>query len=260
MTATTAVYVYGVVDSGTELELDDAGLGPVRLVEHGPLAALCSDVGSEPPGRRRELKAHADVLGASCLRATVVPFSFGTVLGDDDEVRTRLLRDHQAHLTGELSRLRDLLQLNLRVVPNEERLLADLVAGSPELAGLRRSTGAPGATQAQQLRLGEAVAHAYRVTGEGIGRAVLDALAGGAVDVRVEDMGGPEATTRAAFLVARDRVSDFLDEAQRVAEGLKGRVTCRVVGPLPPFTFVQPLDREVVGGATGPERRHAWAS
>jgi hypothetical protein len=254
----SGVYVYGVVDSGTQLEIDEAGLGPVRLVEHGALAALCSDVGDEPLGRRRELKAHADVLSGVCVQTAVVPFSFGTVLGDDDEVRTRLLDGHAAHLTAELSRLRDVLQLNVRLVPDEQLLLADVVSGSPELSRFQRSIAAQpgGGSQAQKLRLGEAVARAYSAAGEQIGRTTVDSLAGHSVAVHVEDIGGPEATTKAAFLVARDRVTDFLDEAQRLAEGLQGRVTARVVGPLPPFTFVQQLDRTAAGSDGG----QSWAS
>jgi hypothetical protein len=254
----SGVYVYGVVDSGAQLELDDAGLGPVRLVERGRLAALCSDVGTEPLGRRRELKAHADVLSGVCLRTAVVPFSFGTVLGDDVEVRSRLLDQHAAHLSGELSRLRDVLQMNVRLVPDEQLMLADVVAGSPELARLQRSVaGQPGGgSQAQKLRLGEAVARAYRAAGDHIGRSTVDALARHSVAVHVEDIGGPEATTQAAFLVARDEVPDFLDEAQRVADGLHGRVTARVVGPLPPFTFVQQIDRAEAWS----ERGQSWAS
>lgn len=239
-----SVYVYGVVGVGACPDLDDGGMGPVRVVERGGLAALCSDVADDPVGRRRELKAHADVLSAACLRTAVVPFSFGTVLLDDEAVRTRLLQRYEGHLRVELDRLRDVLQLNVRLVPDEQRLLADVIAGSPELARLNDTVRAmpPGVGQAQRLRLGEAVANAYRVAGERIGRAVVDSLSRGAVDVRVEEIGGQEATTRAAFLVERRRVSEFLGGAQNVSEGFQGRLTCRVVGPLPPFTFVAPLE------------------
>ena len=193
-----------------------------------------------------------------CLQTAVVPFSFGTVLGDDDEVRTGLLAGHAAHLRGELSRLRDVLQLNVRLVPDEQLLLADVMSGSPELSRLRRSIAAQpgGGSQAQKLRLGEAVARAYSAAGERIGRTIVDSLAGHSVAVHVEDIGGPEATTKAAFLVTRDRVTDFLDEAQRLAEGLQGRVTARVVGPLPPFTFVQQIDRTSAASPGG----QSWAS
>ena len=257
-----SVYAYGVVDAGAALELEPAGLGPVRVVESGDLAAVCSDVSGDLLGRRRELKAHADVLSAVCQEVAVVPFSFGTVLADDDEVRTRLLDRHAGHLSRELTRLRDVLQFNIRLVPDEQRLLADIVAASPDLNRLRRSVDSlpPGSGQAQRLRLGEAVAHAYRQAGEDIGAAVVNALAKNAVDMSVEEIGGPEATTRATMLVARRGVTSFLDEAQRVAEGLQGRVTCRVVGPLPPFSFVQPLDLAGQGPASEQPTERTWAS
>jgi hypothetical protein len=256
---TANVYVYGVIDAGVALDLDDAGLGPVRVVEVGGLGAVCSDVTADLVGRRRELKAHADVLGALCQETAVVPFSFGTVLPDDEAVRDELLGRHGDHLGAELDRLRSVLQLNVRLVPNEERLLADVVAGSPELARMRESVRRlpPGGGQAQRLRLGEAVARAYQDATERIGRVVIDALAGRAVDVDVEDLGNQEGSTRAAFLVERRDLTAFLDAAQEVAEGLEGRVVCRVVGPLPPFSFVVPVDP---GPDPAARREASWAS
>jgi hypothetical protein len=256
---TQNVYVYGVIGSDAEVDLDEAGLGPVRVVAADDVSALCSDVPEgDLVGRRRELKAHADVLGAACMQTTVVPLSFGTLLPDDEAVRTDLLNRHADHLVAELKRLGGLLQFNVRLVPVEERLLADVVAGSPELTRLRDSVRAAGsrASQAQQMRLGEAANSAYRAAADRIGHIMVESFSRRAVDARVEQVGGADATTRAVFLVERTRLTEFLDEAQQFADSLRGRVTCRVVGPLPAFSFVEPF------GAGEPVRQEArsWVS
>jgi hypothetical protein len=239
-----SLFVYGVVDAEARPEIAPAHLGPVHNVEADGLAALCSAVEGSPLGRRRELQAHVEVLSQVCLQTSVVPLRFGVVLGDEAEVRDRLLLPHAAHLHGEINRLRDRLQFNVRLVADEKLLLADVVAGDPKLRSMVGSeVGGSG------LRLGEAVATAYRTAGERVGEAVVSALAPQAEDHRIEGAGGQDAATAAAFLVERSATNAFLARADQAAASLRGRFTCRVIGPLPPFSFVTPLQREATGEA-----------
>jgi hypothetical protein len=247
------VHVYGVVRHPADLRVDEAGLGPVRDVSRGDLAALCSDVETEPLGRRRELKAHADVLAQVCQQAVVIPMTFGTVLADDDAVRRELLERFAEHLGGELDRLATVLQFNLRLVPDEDALLRDVLAESADLRRLSRAVqGLPtGQGHDERLRLGEAMAHGFRDVAHRLGDVAVRALAAEAVDLRVEEAGGPEGVTRAALLVQRSDTASFLDAAGAVAERLSGRVVCRLVGPLPPFAFVAAPEAAMASGAAG---------
>jgi gas vesicle protein GvpL/GvpF len=209
-------------------------------------------------GRRQELKAHADVLSAACVETSVVPFVFGTVLPDDEAVRQDLLVRHAQHLQGELDRLRDLLQFNLRLTAHEDRLLADVMAASPELTRLNEHVRAlpPGQGQAHRLRLGEEVAQRFRAAAERVGAAAVDSLGSLATDVRVEEIGSQDGGSRASFLVARAQVSEFLRAAESLAERLDARFACRLLGPLPPFAFVTSLPS---AGTADPGREPTWA-
>jgi hypothetical protein len=254
-----AVYVYGVVEAEADLhDFADRGLGPLRLLRCGDVAAICSDVPGDPLGRRRELKAHAEVLGDACVATTVVPFRFGTVLDNDQAVKERLLVPYAEHFRRELERLRDVVQLNLRLTPLEDELVKTVVADVPALARLSRVVRElpAGAGQDKRLRLGEATAQAYRAAAESIGLTVIQTLGGDAREVQVEEIGNQEGTTKAAFLVDRAQLTRFLDRAERVAEQLHGRVRCRLVGPLPPFAFVEPVP-EIGHRPSGSEP--AWA-
>lgn len=239
-----SLFVYGVVDAEADQEITPAHLGPVRRVEAAGLAALCSEVDGSLLGRRRELQAHVEVLGEVCRQTSVVPLRFGVVFEDDQQLCDRLLLPHSALLHDEIARFRDQWQFNVRLVADEKLLLADVVAGDENLQALTR----PGAG-VSELRVGEAVAQAYRATGAQVGTAVISALSAHADDVRVEESGGQDAGTAAAFLVGRSGTDAFLARADEAAASLRGRFICRVTGPLPPFSFVAPLQRATTGEA-----------
>jgi len=232
-----SLFVYGIVDAEAHPEITPAHLGPVNTVEAGGLAGLCSEVEGSPLGRRRELQAHVEVLGQVCRQTSVVPLRFGVVFEDAQELRDRLLLPHADQLRQEIDRLRDRLQFNVRLVADEQLLLADVVAGDPRLQAMARAAGG------SELRLGEAVAEAYRSAGERVGTAMASVLAPHAEDHRVEETGSQDAGTAAAFLVERSATDAFLARADQVAASLRGRFTVRVTGPLPPFSFVAPLQQ-----------------
>ena len=235
--------MYGVVGAGTPVPTDDRGLGDVQGVQDGELVAVCSKVAEDPVGRRRELKAHADVLSELAHTSAVVPFTFGTVLPDEARVHD-MLRTRAGHLGGELDRLADVVQMTVRLVPDEQLLVADVMASSPPLreleAWVRRSRGT--GSQAQQLRLGEAVARHYRDWVERLSTTAVDALAPHSREVRLESDPSTTDPVQAAFLVERDQVSAFLEAGGAVADGMHGRMVCRIVGPLPPYSFVASED------------------
>lgn len=57
---TTGIYVYGIVPADVETEEDAVGVcdGPVRLVRHGDIAALVSDISVDRPlGKPVDLQA-----------------------------------------------------------------------------------------------------------------------------------------------------------------------------------------------------------
>src|SRR5215208_3196569 len=81
----SVLYVYGIVEAGTEGSLPDTGVGDppgrVRVVRDGALAAVVSPLPEGPgPGRREDLEAHQRVLSEVVQRTTIVPMRFGVVM------------------------------------------------------------------------------------------------------------------------------------------------------------------------------------
>ena len=142
------------------------------------------------------------------------------------------------------------MQLNLKGEYDEERLLRDVVSGSPEVAALReRLQGLPGeAGYYDRIRLGELVAAEIERRREADRILALERLEPLAVSTRIEAPTGAEGAFNLAFLVDRDKVDRFSEAVRALADELGEGVGLRYVGPLPPYSFA---DAELTAGSAG---------
>ena len=244
------VYVYGVVAAGAVPEtLPDRGLGVVRTVQCDDLVALVSDVDTaELRGRRRELAAHTQVLDAALQLGPVLPMRFGTVLRDDDEVRSDLLAGRGDLLADRLDQLDGRVQMSVRVVLDEQAVISQVVNADQRLRRLAEEQRSGRVTQSTQLRLGEAVAKAYERFSADLGDQLLPALAVHAEQQVREPARATDEALVASFLVADGDVDAFLGDADVVGEALQGLARVRVTGPMPAYAFV-PTEYELGAGA-----------
>lgn len=236
--AGTGRYVYGLVPAEHPARLGDlTGVGgrPGELdqLRVGPIAAV---VGPAPPGlraRRRELAAHRDVVAALHAAGPVLPMRFGVVVEDERSLRDELARDASRHLAT-LDELRDRVEMNVKLVPDEDAMVRMVADRDPAVVAERRVRD--GAGYQDQVRLGELVADAIRRHAEADGRQVLDALAPLARHVV---LGPPVAgcALNASFLVDTDRVDQFAGLAAELADERTHRAEVRCTGPLPPYSF-----------------------
>jgi Gas vesicle synthesis protein GvpL/GvpF len=236
-------YVYAVVEPKHRPSESPGITGAkLRLIKGGGVAALVSRLRSrEPELGRDELLVHASVLEAALAAGTVLPMRFGTVMEDDDAVRTRLLEPNAAALSQELTRLKDKVELRIRAVYDQECLLREIVQGDGEIARLRQALRhAPrDATYYDQIRLGELVAHAIERKRKIDADHLVDKLSPVAEAVDVADAPHERVALNASFLVHRKRVPEFDAELERVAEEQANRLRVKYTGPLPPHSFVE---------------------
>ena len=102
-----ALHVYGVVSAATPLPgvLRGRREAPVRLVVHGDLAAVVSEVDADARIRRDDLLTHARVLESLVEGATVLPMRFGVIVENDEEARN-ILEAGESGLTDSIALLR----------------------------------------------------------------------------------------------------------------------------------------------------------
>ena len=213
----------------------------VRIVQHGDLVAVVSDAPQDDYDVNREnVGAHLRVLTEAMTRSDVLPVSFGTVAESDQQVQEQLLHGAADELHRSLAEVRERIELELKVLWNEERLFAEIMAENDDIRVLRdRLAGQPPqATYYERIELGERVAAAIQRKSEAEGAALLDAIEPLAVETSVNTNLSDMMLLNAAFLVDKSQEQAFDARVQELGEARAGRQVFQYVGPLPPYNFV----------------------
>jgi hypothetical protein len=228
-------YVYGVTwADGAFSSGQGVADTSVRVLEHGELAALVSDLPSaDIRARRRDLLRHADVLQQAFERRTILPLGFGTVFASGEDVVAELLEPRYEELVELLQSLEGLVELTLRALYEETAVLASVIREEPRIAALRGSSN-----PADQVALGEAVAKALADRRARDADEIVASLSSLAREVEVEERVAEYEVVRAAFLVDRSAVEDVEAQAEELAQRHHGVIRFKLIGPLPPHHFV----------------------
>jgi hypothetical protein len=237
MTATvqTGCYIFGIVPAGAPVpDADETGpAAGLQLVASAELAALVGRVPPDRPlGRAADLRAHDRVLSDLVRAGTpVLPMRFGAVVADEDAVVHELLEPHRAEFAEALEVVRGRVQYTVKVRYDQDAVLREVVAGSPDIRRLHGRTDHAG-----QMRLGELVVRALERRRPEEASAVLTELIG-AADVRVHDVSSPEEILDAAFLVDADHAAEFERRVEKSAAARHERLRMQLIGPSAPYDF-----------------------
>jgi len=236
-------YVYGVTDAANVVR-SRSGIdgGEPRVLSGEGLHALVGSVPDDTVEANREnLLAHSDVVQDAVEAGPVVPMRFGMVFADDAAVRYELLERRRSDLAAVLDRIRDAVELTVKAYYDQDAVLSEIVAGNPTIRRLQASTRALAgdAGYYERIRLGELVAKAVESQRERDAAALVDRLRSGTLDVEVTAVVPERMVTKAAFLVPRNAVDKFRDRVDELAAEQAGRMSVTLVGPLPPYSFVE---------------------
>jgi hypothetical protein len=190
---------------------------------------------------RANLMAHSDVLQDVVAARTVVPMRFGTLMSDDAAVRSELLDARRADLASLLLLVDGHVEFSLKAYYVEDVVLGEILSTDRSIARLRESVRSlpDDASYFQRIRLGELVA------GELVRRRAADASA---IATRLtplakaveEEEERPELMVmKGSFLVPRDAVEGFRAAVDDLATEAGDRMIFKLLGPLPPYSFVE---------------------
>lgn len=245
----TATYIYGVAAGAAFANghppLRMPGIGgrgaAVRTIAFQDLVAVVSDV----PGYRFDLTRdnlleHQRVLEEVLRRSDVLPFSFGTVAGSDEEVREVLLEGGFDALHEQLEYVRGCVELEVKAFWDQERLFAEIAEENEEIRALRDLVGVLPDDEAAgaKITLGQLTEADIEVKSAWEADGLLDTLEQHAVDVVVSPNLTDTMLLNAAFLVERAREHDFDGAVFGLGEAQRGRLIFNYVGPLPPYSFI----------------------
>jgi hypothetical protein len=224
------LYLYGITRP-RELPKRLADQG-ITLVAAENRAAVVSGLHDGPvEATRRNLLAHADVVEQLHEKAVVLPARFGYVLESRDEALELIAMPEIEEL---LERHKQTCELTLRG-KYEESVLAEVGGG---LQSLRDAYRAQPSVELG-IALGEAVGE--RLAGRRAHDAslVLDELRPFVLDVVTGDPAGEFAAFDLALLAERNAVKRIETQVDSLAARLSPPLHFRLVGPLPPYSFVR---------------------
>jgi hypothetical protein len=236
----TGLYLYGITVAGHLLcPFSGVGGAEVELVAEGPLAAIVSPLaqGKVRP-QRANLAAHHRILRDLAEERPVAPVVFGTVTGSEGELR-RVLRRHQDALTRLLDRLRDKVEMGLKVYWDLPNVFEYFVATHQELEAMRNRLFRPGRTPTveEKVELGERFVSLLRQARQRHTRRVQEALAAYCVEARGIDPGEERMILKLACLVERDRQEQWEEGVRQAAMLFDDHYRFDYNGPWPPYNF-----------------------
>jgi hypothetical protein len=238
----TALYVYGIVDTGPPATLADGqavGGAPGDAIEwltepDLPVSAVVSPAPDDLRGKRRDLLAHQRVLDLLAERGPVLPMRFG-VVSPDEQTLLASLRGNAQHYTELLRELAGRVELNVKALPDEQQFIAS-ASNDPAVRGALQAARRDGSRE-RQVQLGQAVAAAVAQRRQLCAAQLLDRLR--PLASRTSTLGSSEKyVLNAAFLVERSAVDRFGSTVDELREQLSPAVDLVLTGPLPPYSFV----------------------
>ncbi|HVG21698.1 MAG TPA: GvpL/GvpF family gas vesicle protein [Blastocatellia bacterium] len=245
---TTAVaegkYVYCIIDSKEPRTFGPIGIGgrgdDVYTVHYEDLAAVVSNtplIVYDPT--RENVFTHEQVNETVMREFTVLPMAFGALFRTEQDI-IELMRGTYDALHDVFAKMEGKVEFGLKVNWDRERVIAEIEQENEEIRNLKEqiTSRASGSTYFARMQLGRLVEATLTEQADAYVREVYSVLQGTAVASRANKPIGDKMIMNAAFLVERDRETEFDQRVKEIAAKYEGKLSFKYSGPWPPYNFV----------------------
>src|SRR3954454_1773043 len=237
-------YVYGVIEAREPINFGKVGIGgmgeTVYTVHHGDVAAVVSKtpVFIFDPTRENAL-AHEHVIETVMKSNTIIPMSFGTVFRTDDDIR-EVLKSIYPSLKDVLKQMANKLEFGLKVTWDRDRIVEELKRENEEIHRFQHELTRKHlqSTYFARMQLGRMIDKALAERAAEVVREIYDGLRAVCVASRDNKVIGDKMIMNAAFLIQKDKESEFDNAVNKVAQKFSDRLNFKYTGPWPPYNFV----------------------
>src|SRR2546429_126373 len=237
-------YVYGIVETKEHLNFGKIGIGgageAVYGVNYQDIAAVVSKtaVAIFDPTRENAL-AHEHVIETVMKNYTIIPMSFGTVFRTDEDIR-EVLKSIYTSLKDVLKQMTGKLEFGLKVTWDRDHIIEELKREHEEIHRFHQELTRKHlqSTYFARMQLGRMIDKALAELAANNVREIYDGLRSVCVASRDNKPIGDKMIMNAAFLIQKERETEFDAAVNRVAQKFGERLNFKYTGPWPPYNFV----------------------
>src|SRR5881397_2773086 len=237
-------YVYGILQSRDRIDFGKVGIGGagamVYTVNYQDIASVVSNTAVYifDPTRENAL-AHEHVIETVMKNYTIIPMSFGTVFRTDGDIR-EVLKSIYSSLKDVLNQMAGKLEFGLKVNWDRDQIIEELKQQDEEIRQFHREIIRKQlqSTYFARMQLGRMIDKALGERSTQYVREIYEALRNVCVASRDNQPIGDKMIMNAAFLVERDRETEFDAVVNKIAKKYGKRLKFKYTGPWPPYNFV----------------------
>jgi hypothetical protein len=240
-------YVYGIIPTSQSLSFGLSGFPPrpeeVYTVVYRGLGCVVSNyLGEDFVSLSREnlvrcLMAHQAVVERVMKHYPILPVKFGTLVDGDSKVQ-RIIEQGHRKFAEALTRLDGKVEMEVAATWDLKRVLEE-IGREEEILRLRESivNRPPAEVLEQQIRAGRIVKEFLERRRDEYRQRTVESLRAMALDVQPNALVTDEMVTNVAFLIQREREEEFDSRVGELDRLFDDRISFRVIGPLPPYSF-----------------------
>ncbi len=236
--------MYGIIQSKEPVSFGRMGIGGtgelVYAVTHGDISAVVSRtaVFIFDPTRENAL-AHEHVIETVMKSHTIIPMSFGTVFRTDDDIR-EVLRSIYPSVKDVLKQMAGKVEFGLKVNWDRDQVVDEFKRDHDEIHRFHQEITRKHlqSTYFARMQLGRMIEKALAERSAEYVREIYEGLRAICVASRDNKPIGDKMIMNAAFLIERERESEFDAAVNRIARKFGDRLNFKYTGPWPPYNFV----------------------
>lgn len=237
-------YIYCIIKSNEAQSFGPLGIGgrgdELHTILYNDIAAVVSNspIISYSVSREHVL-CYERAIEEVMKEYTVLPVRYNTMTDDEDKVKKILEREHNSFVDL-LKNMEGKKELSLKVIFKEEAVYKDILGKYEDIRmSKQKAASLPSQkTYPARMEIGRMVEMALQKEREIYKKDILDGLEHLAVDVKMHNPYGELMIINAAFLVEKDKETEFDRKVDELSGKYGEKVKFRYVGTLPPFNFV----------------------
>ena len=188
---------------------------------------------------RDNMLAHERAIEEVMKEYTVLPVRFCTIAKNEKKVENILEKEYDK-FKELLTKVEGKKELGLKAVFNADAVYNDIVEKYEDIKNLKRKLKGlpPDKTYFERVEVGRMVENALEKEKEFYKEDILNCLSPLAIEAKVNNNYGERMIINVAFLVEKDRESEFDQKVQELDAKYADLIKFKYVGTLPPFNFV----------------------